>query len=131
MSTLVYTQNFEGKFKKSSFELISYASELNKELGGLVTALTIGEVSQEAAEELSAYGAEKLLVVKDDALKDFSLLAYAKTIAEAAKTEEAKVVLFGTNPEGKALAPAVTVYLDASVAAEVVALPTSYEPFTI
>ncbi|MEA2042157.1 MAG: electron transfer flavoprotein subunit alpha/FixB family protein, partial [Bacteroidota bacterium] len=64
-------------------------------------------------------------------LKDFSLLAYAKTIAEAAKTEEAKVVLFGTNPEGKALAPAVTVNLDASVAAEVVALPTSYEPFTI
>ncbi len=30
MSVLVYTENWDGKFKKLSFELVSYASEIAK-----------------------------------------------------------------------------------------------------
>ena len=131
MSIIVYTQNFEGKFKKSSFELISYASEINKELGGTVTAVTIGEVSDESIKELGNYGADKLLTEKNEKLKDFSVTAYANVIAEAVKNQDAKIVIMGTNPQGKALAPTVSIKLNAAVASEVVALPTLYEPFTV
>jgi len=131
MSILIYTQNFNGKFKKATYELISYAAAMNEELKGSITALTIGEVSDEAVQELAKYGASKLLVAKDDKLKDFSVPAYAKIIAEAAKAESSKLVLFPNNPEGKALAPAVSIKLDASAASEVTELPSSYDPFTV
>ncbi len=131
MSILIYTQNFNGKFKKSTYELISYASALNEEYKGNITALTVGTPDEDAVAELGKYGASKLLVVNTEALKDFSVTAYSKAISEAAKAENAKVVVFANNPEGKALTPAVSVRLNAAVAAEVTAVPSSYEPFTV
>ena len=47
MSVLVYTENWDGKFKKLSFELISYANELAKKLNTSVTALSIGKVEED------------------------------------------------------------------------------------
>ena len=42
MSVLVYTQNWDGKFKKSSFELVSYASKVAEMINSTVTAVSIG-----------------------------------------------------------------------------------------
>ncbi len=39
MSVLIYCENWDGKFKKLSFELVSYASAIAKVTGGSVTAL--------------------------------------------------------------------------------------------
>ena len=47
MSILVYTENWDGKFKKLSFELVSYAAAIAKEMGTTVTAVSIGNVSEE------------------------------------------------------------------------------------
>ena len=46
MSVLVFTENWDGKFKKSTFEGISYAAEVAKLLGTTVTAISIGNISQ-------------------------------------------------------------------------------------
>ena len=46
MSILVYTENWDGKFKKLSFELVSYASEIAKQLNTSAIALSIGEVEE-------------------------------------------------------------------------------------
>jgi len=131
MSILIYTQNFNRKFKKSTYELLSYAAALNEEYKGKETALTFGTPNDDAVAELGKYGASKLLIVRDEAFQNFSVPAYSKAIAEAAKSEDAKVVLFANNPEGKALAPAVSIKLNAAVASEVTALPSSYDPFTV
>lgn len=131
MSILIYTQNFNGKFKKATYELISYAAAMNEQLKGNITALTFGDVGDEAVQALAKHGATKLISVKNNDMQHFSVPAYAKAIAEAAKAESAKIVLFGNNPEAKALAPAVSVKLEASVASEVTELPSSYDPFTV
>ena len=44
MSVLVYCENWDGKFKKLSFELVSYASGIAEMVGTTVTALSIGSV---------------------------------------------------------------------------------------
>ena len=41
MSVLVYTENWDGKFKKLSFELVSFACEIAKTLNTNVVALSI------------------------------------------------------------------------------------------
>ena len=47
MSVLVYTESWEGKFRKSTFEAVSYASETAKLLGTDLVAVSLGEVSDD------------------------------------------------------------------------------------
>ena len=61
MSVLVYTESWDGNFRKSSFEAVSYASETAKLLGTDVIAISLGEVSDEQLKKLGNYGASKVI----------------------------------------------------------------------
>ena len=52
MSVLVYTENWDGRFKKLTFELVSYANEIAKKLNTSTTVITIGSVSGEELKKL-------------------------------------------------------------------------------
>ncbi|RLD61347.1 MAG: electron transfer flavoprotein subunit alpha/FixB family protein [Bacteroidetes bacterium] len=131
MSVLVYTENWDGKFKKLSYELVSYATALAKELGVSATALSIGNVDDEELKSLGNYGASKIISVADDRLANLVNSAYSKVIAQVAEKEDAVVIVFSNNFGGKALAPGVSVKLKAGMVAGVTALPSSTEPFTV
>ncbi len=131
MSILVYTQNWEGKFKKTSYELVSYASELAKVLNTSVVALTIGNVDDEEIKSLGKYGASKMLVFNNDKAKYLENKVYSSVIAQAASKEDAKAVILSHNFSGKALAPRLSVKLKAGFVSNVVELPSSLEPFVI
>lgn len=131
MSVLVYTENWDGKFKKLSFELVSYAKQIAEQLGSSVTALSIGNVAEDELSKLGNYGAEKVLSATDERLNVLINKAYASVIAEAAEKENALVVIFANNVTGKALAPRVSVKLKAGIASGVNAVPSSFDPFTV
>ncbi len=131
MSVLVYTENWDGKFKKSTYELLSYASEIAKMANTEVSALTIGEVAEDELKTLATYGASKVLVLKDEKLKDFIAKSYSSAISQIAKKEDAKIVLFANSISGRALAARTAVQLDAGFAPGVMQLPSSLEPFVV
>ena len=131
MSVLVYTENWDGKFKKLSYELVSYATALAKELGVSATALSIGNVDEEELKSLGNYGAAKIISVTDERLANLVNSAYSKVVAEVAEKEGANVIVFSNNFGGKALAPGVSVKLKAGLVAGVTALPSSTNPFTV
>ena len=131
MSILVYTENWDGKFKKLSFELVSYATAIAKESGTTVTALSIGNVADDELNKLGNYGASKILNVNDDRFEALDNGAVAAAVAEAAKNEEANVVVFAHNNLGKAIAPRVSVKLDGGLVSGVTALPVSVNPFVL
>jgi len=131
MSVLVYTENWDGKFKKLSFELISYAHEIANKLGTSVVALSIGNVSEDVLKSLGNYGASKVLNCNQESLKWLDNQAYTSVIAQAVTKENANVVIFAHNNAGKALAPRLSVRLKAGLATGAAAIPTSFDPFTI
>ncbi|MCD4746800.1 MAG: hypothetical protein K8R58_10930, partial [Bacteroidales bacterium] len=131
MSVIVYTENRDGKFKKLSFELISYANEIAKMLSTSLVALSIGNVSDEELKKLGNYGAAKIISVKDDKLNNLINSAYSSVIAQVAEKEEARVVVISNNFTGKALAPRISVKLKAGLVSGVTALPSNLEPFTV
>jgi len=131
MSILVYTENWDGKFKKLSFELISYANALSKMLNTSVTAISIGKVEDDELKKLGQYGASKVLSVTDNRLLTLDNKAYTQVIAQAATKENATVVVFAQNNTGKAISPRISVRLKAGLVSGVIGLPTSTEPFTI
>ncbi len=131
MSVLVYTENWDGRFKKLSFELVSYAKQIADALGTAVTAISIGNVDDAELSKLGNYGADKVLKVADDRLNTLVNKAYASAIAQAAEKEGASVIVFAHNHSGKAIAPRVSVKLRAGIASGVNAVPAAYDPFTV
>jgi len=131
MSVLVYTENWDGKFKKFSFELVSYGAAIAKELGSSVTALSIGNVSEDELKKLGDYGAVKVLSVNDERFNSLDNKALSVAVSKAAGAEGAKVVIFAHNNLGKALAPRVAIKLNAGLVSGVTALPSGYDPFVV
>jgi len=131
MSVLVYTENWDGKFKKLSYELVSYATGVAKMLSTTVTAVSMGSVDDSELHKLGNYGANKIISVKNDQLKFFDSQAYASVISEIARTENASVIIISNNNSGKAIAPRLSVRLKAGVGAGVSRLPLNLNPFTV
>jgi len=129
MSVLVYTENWDGIFKKLSFELVSYAAKVAEMMGTSVTAVSIGDVADEELAKLGKYGVSKVLKVEGNTVLDNQV--YTNIIAQAAKAEGAKVVVISHNNTGKAIAPRLSVKLKAAVGAGLVSLPSSLDPFTV
>ncbi|TXE17668.1 electron transfer flavoprotein subunit alpha/FixB family protein [Psychroserpens burtonensis] len=128
MSVLVYTESEQGKFKKTAFEVASYAKAIADQMETTVTAITVnaGDVS-----ELGNYGVDKVLNVSNGDLDKFNANAYASAIAQAAKKEDAKVVVVSASADSKYLAPILAISLDAGYASNVVEAPSSISPFTV
>jgi electron transfer flavoprotein alpha subunit len=123
MSVLIYTENADGKFKKSIFEAVSYARAIADQNKTSLTAISIGDVSQAELANLGKYGAEKVLNVSNEKLKNFINQAYASVIAEAAKKEGADIIVLSNSFSGRGLAPRLGVKLEAGVADGAVSLP--------
>jgi electron transfer flavoprotein alpha subunit len=131
MSVLVYTENWDGKFKKLSFELVSYATGVAKMLSTTVTAVSIGSVDESELSKLGNYGANKIISVKNDLLRNLDSQAYTSVISGIATTENASVIIISNNNSGKAIAPRLSVRLKAGVGAGVSRLPLNLNPFTV
>ncbi len=130
MSVLVYTENWNGAFKKSAFELASYAKATAALLNSSAIAVTVGKLADGELEKLANYGIEKMITIDEAAFSGFSAQAYGATVAKVAIAQNAEVVIFGNNPTGEAIAPRVAVRLDAGLATGAMQLPTN-APFTV
>jgi len=131
MSVLVYTENWDGKFKKLSFELVSYATRVAKMLNTSVTAVSIGKVDENELIRLGSYGAHKIININNDQLTAFDSQAYTSVLSEISQIENSTVIIFSNNNAGKAIAPRLSVRLKAGVGSGVSRLPLNLNPFTV
>ncbi|MFN5324635.1 MAG: electron transfer flavoprotein subunit alpha/FixB family protein [Bacteroidota bacterium] len=131
MSVLVYCENSSGSFKKSAFEVVSYGSAVAEMLNTDLVAISIGDVAQESLSELGRYGVSKVLNVSNDRLKTFVNMAYGAVVSEAAKAENASVVVMAASFSGKGLAPRVAVRLNAGLVDGAISLPNIQSGFKV
>jgi len=125
MSILVYVENTDGQFKKSAFEAVSYAKAVADQSGNQVVALSIGNVEDAQLALLGKYGASKVLNVNTEQLKSFVNQAYAAIIVDAAKSNDASVLILSNSFSGKGLAPRVAAKLNAALADGAIELPSA------
>lgn len=125
MSVLVYVEQVDGKFKKSVFEAVSYAKAIADQQKTNLTAISIGGVSEGELKTLGQYGASKVLNVSNEQLQHFVNQAYAAVIAEAAKKENADIIVLSNSFSGKGLAPRIAVKLKAGLVDGATELPKS------
>jgi len=131
MSVLVYTENWDGKFKKLTFELVSYASEVAKMFNTSATVLSIGKINESELKKLGDYGAGKIINIDNELLTTLDSQAYSYVISDIALKENASVIVISNNNTGKAIAPRLSVRLKAGVGSGVNKLPLKTSPFTV
>ncbi len=128
MPVLIYTESENGKFKKNAFEVASYGFELAKQMSTTLTAVSF---NVENPDELGIYGVAKAINVADDTLKTFNAKAYAHTIAQIVKNENASVIILSSSADTRFLAPILTTNLQAGYVPNVVMTPESRSPFVV
>jgi len=100
MKTWVYIDQFKGEALPASWEAIGAA----RSLGGMVTALIMGQGVEALANAAFEFGAEEVLLADDPSLADFRSEAYAATLVKLASEAQPDVILFPTTTRGRELA---------------------------
>ncbi len=126
MSVLVYTEFDQGNFKKAALEAASYGKAVAEAMGTNLVALTF---NANDASELGTYGVEKVLNI--NAVSAFNAKIYADAIKQATEKEAATVVILSASADSRYIAPLLAVGLKAGYASNVVAAPSSLNPFVV
>src|SRR5438552_2144062 len=114
MSVLVFTEINKGKVKKASLEAVNYGAKIAGLMGSSVTALAINADAAQL-EEIGKAGAQKILSVKNEALKNSDSMLICAAVEQAAKAENSKVIIFSFDINGKAVAPRLAAKLKAGL----------------
>ena len=123
MSIFVYVEDWNGAYKKSSFEAVSYARIWANSLNTSVTALTSSVVSNPSV--LGEYGADQVLTF-EIAKTGFGLAQQLQALIQNASG----VVISGTN-FGKSVAPAFTALSSGALSSNTTSTPITISPLTV
>ncbi|NOZ46748.1 MAG: electron transfer flavoprotein subunit alpha/FixB family protein [Chlorobi bacterium] len=131
MAVLVFTENWDGKFKKATFELASFASEISKLYNSECYAVTFGSTNDGELASLGKFGVKKAFEIKNKKYQNFNAQSYSAAIVELIEKLSVKTVIFPNNYSGRSIAPRVSVKLKAGFAPGVTSMPVSIDPFII
>lgn len=126
MAVFVYAENINGVYKKAAFEAVSYAKAIATKTGDSVTAISINPT--DSSDLLYKYGADKVVNVKDEGLKNFSAKAYAEAINQIA---DGNIIVFPHTTDASSVAPMLAIQKNYSLITNVIDVPESTSPFQV
>lgn len=130
MSVLIFIDTADGHIKKSSFEALTYGAQLAKQTGTTAEAIVLGTVADDLA-ALGKYGVSKIHHAANDVLNHLDAQMYAKAIADVAAASGSTVIVLSHNVTGKAVAPRLSVRLNAGLVAGAIGLPDTSNGFVV
>jgi electron transfer flavoprotein alpha subunit len=115
---LVFIEIRNGKIKKSSLETLSEAKRISEKLKYSVNTVIVGYNLDNFSLELFKYGAEKVFILENSSLENYSSDGYSNALIELVKEINPEIILFSATSMGKDLAPRLAAGLNVSVAAD-------------
>ncbi|QDP86452.1 electron transfer flavoprotein subunit alpha/FixB family protein [Chryseobacterium sp. SNU WT5] len=126
MAIFVYAENINGIYKKAAFEAVSYAKAIAEKNGETVTAVSVNPT--DSSDLLYKYGADKVINIKDDGLKNFSAKAYAQAMNEVS---DGNIIVFPHTTDASSVAPMLAIMKNFSLITNVLEIPESFAPFQV
>ena len=116
MSIIVYAESWEGKFRKSTFEAISYAKKISEGLQKDVKSICVGSIEDDELKKLGHYGSSSIDVYPNISKSD------CKSVAEVINehSQEANFIIFSNTFNAKSVAPRVSAKLSAGLVSNVI-----------
>ena len=116
MSITVYTENWEGKFRKSTFEAVCYAKKIADISNKEVKAISVGKVDENELKKLSNYGAN--IIISYPKVNKNNENGVATLIKN--ESENSNLIIFSNTFNAKSIAPRVSVKLNAGLITNVI-----------
>ncbi|SDL95430.1 electron transfer flavoprotein subunit alpha/FixB family protein [Bacillus sp. OK048] len=110
---LVLTEIKDGKLRNVSLEALTVAQQLAQ--GGEIVAAIFGPDAPRFIEEVSQYGPQKVIVVEDEALADYTMDGYSQALTQLIEEIQAEIILMGHTSIGKDVAPRVAARFDSGL----------------
>lgn len=110
----VVAEHRDGRLKKSTFELLGASAAAGNE----THAILLGDGVADLAKELGQYGAQKVHVAQNPALKLYSAEAYTKAVVQIAKAGGAEIILASHTPTGRDFMPRVAAQMNVGLASD-------------
>lgn len=126
MAIFVYAENINGVYKKAAFEAVAYAKSIADQSGETVTAISINPT--DSSDLLYKYGAEKVLNIKDEGLKNYSAKSYAQAVNEVF---DGKTMVFPHTTDASSIAPMLAILKQFSLITNVIESPENLAPFQV
>lgn len=117
----VFVEQKDGEPAEVGYELISEARKLVSTIPNMdfkVVGVLLGEDIKDKAQDVIAHGADKVIVVDDPLLKDYSTQFYADALTQVIKEFKPDSFLTGATVMGRDLAPRVAARIDAGLTAD-------------
>ena len=114
---VVIEQN-KAEIRKVSLEILSQARTIADKTGDPLVAVILGKGIADLAKTVAAYGADKVVLVEDDKLADYSTGAYTSVLNKLIRKDEPQAVLLGNTAVGKDLAPRLAQRLGVGMASD-------------
>lgn len=118
----VFVEHEFGKINRVSFELLSKARELAKDLNCEVHAFTVGDKVKQFKDDVFKYGATKYFVIEDPFLKEYVTEPYRDAIVYLINKYKPEVVLVGATTLGRDLAGTIATELKTGLTADTTGL---------
>lgn len=106
------------EIRKVSLEIMSQAKIIATEIGEPLSAVILGKGIAELADTVAAYGADKVYLVDDDKLENYTTGAYTSALNKLIRKEEPQAVFMGNTAVGKDLAPRLAQRLGVGLASD-------------
>ena len=114
----VFAEQVDNKLSGIAFELLGKAKDLAADLNAEVAAVLIGSDVKGLADELAAYGADKVIVVDDPELKEYRTEPYAHALASVINEYKPEIMLVGATAIGRDLGPTVSARVKTGLTAD-------------
>lgn len=114
----VISEQRSGVVQNVTFELLGVARELASVVDAKVVAVLLGHNIGGEVAKLVGYGADKVLVVDNEALAHYMTEPYTKAVTQILKQEEPSAVLLGASSIGRDLGPRVAARLSTGLTAD-------------
>ncbi len=114
----VFMEQRDGKLQNVGYELLGEATFLAKDINSKVIAVVLGKDMRKSCEKLGEYGADEVVLIEDDMLKEYVTAPYTKAMCELVKRRDPEIVLFGATTIGRDFAPRVSARLKTGLTAD-------------
>ncbi len=118
----VYAEFRDGRIAPVAFELLGSGRKLADQLGVPLAAVLLGSGLGNKAQDLVAYGADKVYQIDDPALTHFTDDAYANVFEDLIREHKPEIVLAGATAIGRSFIPRLATMLATGLTADCTAL---------
>jgi electron transfer flavoprotein alpha subunit len=118
----IIIEQSKSEIRKVSLELLSRAREIADAAGEPLVAVIPGVGVAELAEKVAPYGPDKVILIDDEKLANYTTGAYTSALNKLIRKEEPRAVLLGNTAVGKDLAPRLAQRLGVGMASDCVGM---------